>query len=114
MLVLARRQGESLIIGDDMKITVLNIGENLIKLGVNNSEGISLGLQETITIKDGIIVKVVKIDKTQIKLGIEAPEGVAIHREEVYKKDQEGNILPSNFPLDNLLGYYQAKLRSLS
>ena len=59
MLVLARRQGESLIIGDDIKVTVLTI------------------------------------DKAQVKLGIEAPEDVNINREEVYKKDQVGNVLKS-------------------
>jgi carbon storage regulator len=60
MLVLARRQDESLVIGDDIKITVLNICKN------------------------------------QIKLGIEAPEDVIINRDEVYKKDQVGNVLSSN------------------
>ncbi len=92
MLVLARRQGESLRIEDDIKITVLNIGENQIKLVVNDSEGATLDLQETITIKDGITVKLVKIISNQIKLGIEAPEDVIINREEVYKKDQVGNV----------------------
>jgi len=38
MLILARRQGESVIIGDDIKITVLNIGENQIKLRVNDKQ----------------------------------------------------------------------------
>ena len=96
MLVLARRQGESLIIGDDTKVTVLNIGENQIKLGVNDSGGVIINLQESISIRDGIKVKLVKIDKTQVKLGIEAPADVTINREEVYKKDQVGNVLYSN------------------
>ena len=37
MLVLTKRQGESLRIGDDNKITVLNIDENSVELGVNDS-----------------------------------------------------------------------------
>ncbi len=52
-------------------------------------------MQETITIKDGITVKLVKTDKGQVKLGIEALKNVTINREEVYKKDQVGNVLPS-------------------
>ncbi len=95
MLVLARRQGESLIIGDDIKVTVLTIDKTQITLGVNDSEGVTLDVQETITIKDGITVKLVKTDKTQVKLGIEAPADVTINREEVYKKDQVGNVLSS-------------------
>ena len=86
MLVLTRRQDESLIIGDDIKITVLNIDTDQIKLGVNDSEGIALALQETITIKDGITVQLVKTDKTQVKLGITAPKDVTVNREEVHKK----------------------------
>ena len=34
MLVLARRQGESLIIGDDIKVTVLTIDKAQVKLGI--------------------------------------------------------------------------------
>ncbi len=34
MLVLARRQDESLIIGDDIKINVLNIDKSQVKLGI--------------------------------------------------------------------------------
>ncbi len=92
MLVLARKLGESIVIGDDIKITVLDKCINQIKLSVNDSEGVILDIQETITIKDGITVKLVKIDTNQVKLGIEAPEDVTVNREEVYKKDQVGNV----------------------
>ncbi len=34
MLVLTRREGESLKIGDDIKITVLNIDKSQVKLGI--------------------------------------------------------------------------------
>ena len=101
MLVLTRRQGESLRIGDDIKITVLIIYKTQIKLGVNDSEGLTINLQESIPIRNGITVKLVKTDKTQVKLGIEAPEDVTINREEVYKKDQVGNMLFSNSGVNN-------------
>jgi carbon storage regulator len=92
MLVLTRRLGESIIIGDDITITVLNISKDQLDLGVNNSESLTINLQETVSISDGITVTAVKIDKTQVKLGINAPDDVAINREEVYKKDQAGNV----------------------
>ncbi len=63
MLILTRKLGESIIIGDDIKITVLDKCINQIKLSVNDSEGVILDIQETITIKDGITVKLVKIEK---------------------------------------------------
>ena len=87
MFVLTRKLGESIVIGDDIKITVLDKCINQIKLSVNDSEGVILDIQETITIKDGITVKLVKIDKTQVKLGIEAPEDVTVNREKVPKED---------------------------
>ena len=87
MLVLTRRIGESLKIGDDIIITVLDKCINQIKLSVNDSEGVILDIQETITIKDGITVKLVKIDKNQVKLGISAPKDVTVNREEVPKED---------------------------
>ncbi len=95
MLVLTRRLGESLIIGNDIKITVSNICKTQINLCVNDSQCVIVNLQESISIRDDIIVKVVKIDKAQVKLGIEAPEDVTINREEVYMKDQVGNVLSS-------------------
>jgi len=87
MFVLTRKLGESLLIGDDIKVTVLTIDKKQVKLSVNDSEGISLDLRETTTIKDGITIKLVKTDKTQVKLGIEAPDDVTINREEVPKED---------------------------
>ncbi len=87
MLALTRRSGESLIIGDDVKVTVSNICENQINLCVNDSQSAFVRLQENISIRDGIIVNVVKIDKAQVKLGIEAPAGVTIHKEEGDKND---------------------------
>ena len=80
MLVLARREAESLRIGDDTKIIVLNIGENQIKLGVNDSEGVNIDLQESVSISDDIKIKVVKINITQVKLGIEAPANRKVDR----------------------------------
>ena len=79
MLALTRRSGESLIIGDDVTVTVSNICESQINLCVNDSQCAFVNLQENISIRDGIIVNVVKIDKAQVKLGIEAPAGATIN-----------------------------------
>ncbi len=88
MLVLTRRQRESLRIGDDLKITVLTIHKNQIKLWVNDSESVTINLLESVSIREGITVTTVKIDKNEVKLGISAPKNITINREEVYKKKQ--------------------------
>ncbi len=83
MLVLTRRQGESLRIGNDNKITVCIIYKTQIKLEINDSEVVTIKLQESISIRDGIKISVEKIEKSQVKLGIDAPANMKVHREEV-------------------------------
>lgn len=46
MLILTRKVGESLLIGDNVEITVLNIRGNQVKLGVNAPKDISVHRQE--------------------------------------------------------------------
>ena len=42
MLILTRRVGESLIIGDDVNVTVLGVKGNQVRLGVNAPKDISV------------------------------------------------------------------------
>ena len=90
MLVLPRREGEGLLIGRDIRVTVLIIFENRIKLQLKDSENenkvITCHIGATTSIRRDITIKVVGIDKQQVKLGIEAPEDITINREEVQKK----------------------------
>ena len=46
MLVLARRQGESLIIGDDIKVTVLTIDKAQVKLGIEAPKDVIINREE--------------------------------------------------------------------
>ncbi len=73
MLVLSRRKGESLRIGDDTKVTDLFVGRAQIELCVNGSEFITTCLQESVSISDDIKIKVVKIISNHVKIGIDAP-----------------------------------------
>ena len=84
MLVLTRREGEGLLIGNDIRVTVLIIFEKRIKLQLKDLENkvITCHLGTTTPIRGGINVKVVDIDQKQVKLGIEAPKDMKIDREE--------------------------------
>ncbi len=57
MLVLTRRVGEKIRIGDDVVITLLGVRGN------------------------------------QYKVGIEAPKSVAVHREEIWQRIQDGDVV---------------------
>lgn len=46
MLILTRKTGESLLVGDDVEITVLNVRGSQVKLGVNAPKDIAVHRQE--------------------------------------------------------------------
>lgn len=46
MLILTRRVGESLIIGDDITITLLGVRGNQVRVGINAPKDISIHREE--------------------------------------------------------------------
>ena len=53
-------------------------------------------LGERITIGDDITITLLEIKGSQAKLGVEAPKNIAIHRQEVYEKIKEENLISSD------------------
>ena len=82
MLVLARRQGESLKIGDDIEIIVKEITSSHVDLRINDSEDITIDRFESKVIADGIKITVKKIKGTQARLSVNAPESMKVDRED--------------------------------
>ena len=46
MLVFTRKKGESLVIGNEIEVTILNLGSGNVKLGINAPRHISVHRQE--------------------------------------------------------------------
>lgn len=49
MLVLSRRESEALLIGDDIKITIVRIGMNAVTIGIDAPKHINIVRDELIT-----------------------------------------------------------------
>ena len=52
-------------------------------------------LGERITIGDDITIRLLEIKGSQVKLGIEAPKSISIHRQEIYERIREENLISS-------------------
>ncbi len=82
VLVLTRKEGESLLIENNIVLTVKEINSSHVKLCINDSESITIDKWQSKIIADGVKISVEKINGTQAKLGINAPESMHIDREE--------------------------------
>ena len=70
MLILTRRIGETLIIGDDVNITVLGVKGNQVRLGINAPKDVSVHREE-------IYLRI-----QQEKQGTDTEQGIAADEEE--------------------------------
>lgn len=46
MLILTRRVGETLVIGDDIEVTILGINRNQVKVGINAPRDVEVHREE--------------------------------------------------------------------
>ncbi|WP_274968608.1 carbon storage regulator CsrA [Succinimonas amylolytica] len=52
MLILTRRQGESIIVGDNVRITVISVKGNQVRIGVEAPKTVSVQREEIAARKD--------------------------------------------------------------
>ncbi len=74
MLILARRVGETIMIGDDVSATVLGVKGNQVRIGIEGPKEVPIHRLE---IYDKILLK--KSDDAKNK-------EVAVHRSEIFEK----------------------------
>ena len=84
MLILTRRTNETLMIGDDIKITVLNVKGNQVRIGIDAPNNIAVHREE--------IYQLIQHEKQQGKkedrFGMDMPNDAPVQREEAYQHIQ--------------------------
>jgi carbon storage regulator len=93
MLILTRRIGETIIISDNIEVTISGIKGNLIRIRTATPEllVVTRKVGETIRIGKDISMTPLSIKGMQVRLGIEAPKDISVHREEIYRRIQAEN-----------------------
>jgi carbon storage regulator len=95
LLIINRKLSESLVIGDNLLITVLDIQGTRIqlRLGLLEEKSIlsvcTIKLDERLKVGNDLTITVVQIRGKQAKIGIDSHRDIQILRGELYNKDRD-------------------------
>lgn len=89
MLVLARKLGEELTIGESVLISILEISNNKVKVLITtktNKLVISLKNGDEFILDDSIRVVITGVSTSNTHIGIDAPRSVKVLRKELHER----------------------------
>ena len=82
MLVMRRRAGESILIGDDIEIQIIQIGPSRIKIGITAPKSVSVNMKEVSLVRQENLAAAqmasVEAVRSMLERLIEGPEGDGI------------------------------------
>lgn len=88
MLKLKRSPGQSIMIGDELKITLEKISSTDVVIKINDKE-VKIDRGGNLKLTDDIDIHILAILPNMISIGIHAPKEIPIFRDEIYKKIQQ-------------------------
>ena len=106
MLALARKPGQSLRIGDNVRLSVLGVRDNLAQIRIQTTQTIRMGWRlfpvpadgnpfvlpcragEGFRIGENILVSLARVTPARVVLAVDADPNIQIDREEVYLRKQ--------------------------
>lgn len=98
MLILTRRIGEALVIGDDVRVSLLRLDDGLFQIGLDHPDGKTVTTcvyretGEELVLLGGVVIRILNMNGNQVKIGIDAPRSISVHREEIYNKIQKEKL----------------------
>jgi carbon storage regulator len=95
MLVLSRQVNESIILGEDILVTVVQLRGDRVVLQIKDStkperissdevQTISMERDDEYTVCDDVKISVVDIRAEKARIGVHGPKEMTVHRKEVY------------------------------
>ncbi|MCW7553627.1 carbon storage regulator [Endozoicomonas gorgoniicola] len=108
MLVLTRRQGESIRINDTMRITLLSSSEKQIRVSLETPRGkavLNRPSGSTLLNESDINIRVINVHGN-VRFSIDAPRSVSIWREEIWLKMHEQVHVPSSIRKIKIAGTF--------
>jgi len=89
MLVLARSKDQTIMIGDDIEVTIVDIAGDRVRFGVNAPKEMAVvpsddPAKQLIKIGKEVSVQVVDVRGDKVRLGVVVPRDMSVHRKEVY------------------------------
>src|ERR1700689_2579209 len=99
MLILTRRPGERVVIGDEILVTVMGVSGHTVRLGIAAPEGVPIYREEIwLAVKE----ENRGVAGNPVPRGLAAPEGVPTSREELWWAVREENRPAAEAPPDAL------------